>query len=247
MGMAPPVSLRAMIERRGRVRVVQAGGLQAHCSQMRPVQQHWTAIRRERSVHVISREAVGILRNDDLLVRQCVSDFPTTTQVTTPATTITMPTTIAGLAEFSGHDHRSEDRFFNRCSSAHDHFATTASAGINQRAPPRRLGQRCPTFRQTRSVDRGIPGSLSHRSTPAGRATAPQHLERASCCGDRRDHLVCPATPAAASAAGGPMNESAPRLPHGMKHVSQDPPAPGEHPLPVVALSAAPRSANPSR
>ncbi len=236
-----------MIERRGRVRVVQAGGLQAHCSQMRPVQQHWTAIRRERSVHVISREAVGILRNDDLLVRQCVSDFPTTTQVTTPATTITMPTTIAGLAEFSGHDHRSEDRFFNRCSSAHDHFATTASAGINQRAPPRRLGQRCPTFRQTRSVDRGIPGSLSHRSTPAGRATAPQHLERASCCGDRRDHLVCPATPAAASAAGGPMNESAPRLPHGMKHVSQDPPAPGEHPLPVVALSAAPRSANPSR
>ena len=237
-----------MIERRGRVRVVQAGGLQAHCSQMRPVQQHWTAIRRERSVHVISREAVGILRNDDLLVRQCVSDFPTTTQVTTPATTITMPTTIAGLAEFSGHDHRSEDRFFNRCSSAHDHFAaaTTASAGINQRAPPRRLGQRCPTFRQTRSVDRGIPGSLSHRSTPAGRATAPQHLERASCCGDRRDHLVCPATPAAASAAGGP-DESAPRLPHGMKHVSQDPPAPGEHPLPVVALSAAPRSANPSR
>jgi len=34
-------------------------------------------------------------------------------------------------------------------------------------------------------------------------------------------------------------HESAPRLPHGMKHVSQDPPAPGEHPLPVVALSAA--------
>ena len=206
MGMAPPVSLRAMIERRGRVRVVQAGGLQRTVHRCDPCNSIGRQIRRERSVHVISREAVGILRSDDLLVRQCVSDFPTTTQVTTPATTITMPTTIAGLAEFSGHDHRSEDRFFNRCSSAHDHFATTASAGINQRAPPRRLGQRCPTFRQTRSVDRGIPGSLSHRSTPAGRATAPQHLERAFCCGDRRDHLVCPATPAAASAAGGPMN-----------------------------------------